>query len=251
MALFKNAFDSHNNSLEILNMLYGYDSFLDNLRVVADMGCGRGLDTEWWATLTTRDDPPEPHNYLVYGVDQDTSQFEQDILAGNKNITLIEGNFEDRIIPRQVDLIWAHDCFQYARDPLKCLANWKNTLNVNGMLVMAVPQTTYMLNNRLVVSNHSHQYYSYNILNMMYMLAISGFDCRDAYFYRKENTPWLYIGVYASQNKPLPAQATWYDLAEKGLINDSIIDSVNRYGHARLEDVVVSWFDKNLYQITS
>ena len=39
--------------------------------------------------------------------------------------------------------------------------------------------------------------------------------------------------------------------AERQLINDSIINSVNKYGYARLEDVVVSWFDKNLYQITN
>ena len=85
----------------------------------------------------------------------------------------------------------------------------------------------------------------------MYILAISGFDCRDAYFYRKENSPWLYIGVYASEHKPITQDATWYDLADRKLINDSVINSVNRYGYARLEDVIVSWFDKNLYQITN
>ena len=83
------------------------------------------------------------------------------------------------------------------------------------------------------------------------MLAISGFDCRDAYFYRKENTPWLYIGVYASEHNPITQDATWYDLADRHLINDSVINSVTKYGYARLEDVVVSWFDKNLYQITN
>ena len=251
MALFKNAHESHQHSLDILNMIYGYDSFLDNLGVIADMGCGSGLDTEWWATLATRDNPPEPHNYIVYAVDQDLRGLDELTLAQNKNIIPIAGNFEDRIIPRQVDLIWSHDSFQYSREPFKCLANWKASLNVNGMLLMAIPQTPYLKNNRLVVESHSHQYYSYNIINLMYMLAISGFDCRDAYFYRKENTPWLYAGVYASEHEPLTQNATWYDLAERNLINDSIINSVNRYGHARLEDVVVSWFDKNLYQITN
>ena len=248
MALFKNAYDSHDHSLEILNMIYGYDSFLDNLSVIADMGSGAGLDAEWWATLMTRDNPPVPHNYLVYAVDQNINQIEPAVLALD-NVVAIEGNFEERVIPRNVDLIWAHDTFQYARDPFKCLATWKSTMTVNGMLVMAVPQTTYMYNNRLIVSNYSNQYYSYNILNLIYMLAISGFDCRDAYFYRKENTPWLYAGVYASEHDPLPEHATWYDLAERNLINDSMINSVNRFGYARLEDVVVSWFDKNLYQI--
>ncbi|CAB4129092.1 Methyltransferase type 11 [uncultured Caudovirales phage] len=251
MALFKNPYYSHEHSLEILNLLYGYDSFLDNLTIIADMGCGAGFDVEWWATLETRDDPPEPHNYKVYAVDENISQIDKQLLADNKNIIPIEKNFEERVIPVNVDLIWSHDSFQYARDPFKCLASWKQTLNVNGMLIMAIPQTTYLYNGRLVVSNHNNQYYSYNILNLMYMLAMSGFDCRDAYFYRKENTPWLYVGVYASQHEPLPAHATWHDLADRNLINDSVINSINKYGYARLEDVVVCWFDKNLYQITN
>ena len=251
MALFKNAYDSHNHSLEILNLLYAYDSFLDNLSTIADMGCGEGLDSQWWAQLETRDDPPEPHNYTVYAVDQNTRQIDPALLEENKNIIPIQANFETRCIPRKVDLIWAHDTFQYARDPFKCLAAWKDQLNVNGMLVMAVPQTTYYHNNRLVVANHSHQYYSYNVLNLMYMLAVSGFDCRDAYFYRKENSPWLYAGVYASEHEPVPEHASWHDLVDRNLINNSVINSIGKYGYARLEDVVVSWFDRNLYQITN
>jgi len=251
MAQFSNPIYSHEHSLEVLNLLYNYDDFFDNLQVIADMGCGAGLDSQWWATLTTRDDPPEPHNYLVYAVDQNVRQIEPEI-AKLENISVIEGDFEERVIPRNVDLIWAHDSFQYAKNPLKCLATWKATLNVNGMMIMAIPQTTYWDHNRsqLIVSNHSNQYYSYNLLNLMYMLAISGFDCRDAYFYRKENSPWLYACVYASEHGPLPG-ATWYDLADRNLINDSIINSVNRYGYARLEDTVVVWLDKDFYQITN
>jgi len=182
-------------------------------------------------------------------VDKDIRQIEPEI-AAIENVTVIEGNFEERVIPRQVDLIWAHDVFQYAQDPFKCLATWKSTLNQNGMLVMAVPQTTYWDHTRgqMIISNHSHQYYSYNLLNLIYMLAISGFDCRDAYFYRKENTPWLYAAVYASEHGPMPG-ASWYDLANRKLISDSVINSVNKYGYARLEDTIVAWLDKDFYQI--
>ena len=83
------------------------------------------------------------------------------------------------------------------------------------------------------------------------MLAISGFDCRDAYFYRKQNTPWLYAAVYASQHAPLTEHATWYDLAERNLISDSLIASVNQYGYARLDDLVITWLDKDFYKITN
>jgi hypothetical protein len=252
MALFKNPQESHEHSLKVLNALREYDTFLESLTVIADMGAGSGFDAEWFATLTTRDDNPEPLNYTVYAVDQNINQLEVDTQI-IKNIIPIMGNFEDRVIPRQVDLIWAHDSFQFARDPFKTLANWKKTMSVNGMLVLSIPQTTYWDSRigRLVVSNHSGQYYSYNILNLMYMLAISGFDTRDAFFYRDPSSPWLYAAVYASDDGPLDQHATWYDLAERYLINDSVIASVNKYGYARLEDVIVRWFDKNYYQINN
>jgi len=250
MALFKNPYDSHTHSMEVLDQIYGYDSFLDNIFTVADMGCGEGMDVKWWATLETRDDPPEPRNYLVYAVDKDTSKIDPDTLA-LPNVTAIQGNFEERIIPRNVDIIWSHDSLQYAKNPLKCLASWKKTLNVNGMLLLAVPQTTYIHNNKLVVETHSHQYYSYNILNLMYLLAVSGFDCNDAYFYRKENSPWLYAGVYATEHEPMSADTSWYELMERGLINDFVAQGIHKRGYAKLEDVVVRWFDRNLYQITN
>lgn len=250
MALFKNAYDSHAHSMEILNQIYGYDSFLDSITTIADMGCGAGLDTQWWATLETRDDPPEPRNFLVYAVDKDVSKIEHEVQI-LPNVKILQGDFEDRIIPRNVDIIWAHDVLQYAKNPLKCLANWKNTLNINGMLLLAVPQTTYLENNRLKIDTHSYQYFNYNILNLMYMLAVSGFDCNDAYFYRKENSPWLYAGVYATENKPMSADTSWYDLMDRGLINDFVANGIRKYGYARLEDVVVRWFDRNLYQVTN
>lgn len=252
MGLFRNSTDSHQHSLEVLTALVEYDSFLDGLSVIADMGCGAGLDAKWWAELETRDEPIEPRNFLVYAVDQNISQVEPDVLA-TPNVVVIEGNFEDRVIPRQVDLIWAHDSFQYSRDPFKCLATWKSMLQVNGMLLMAIPQSTYIdgRTKRLVVSSHHHEYYSYNLLNLTYMLAINGFDCRDAFFYRKDNSPWLYAGVYASEHGPIEGQPSWYDLSARQLISDSLIDSINKYGYARLEDIVVRWFDKDFYRISN
>lgn len=250
MATFKNSTLSHEHSLKILDKLVEYDSFLDSLQVIADMGCGSGMDAQWWAGLTTRDDPPEPRNYMVYAVDQNTNQVDPGI-KNTGNLRIIQANFEEQCIPRKVDLIWSHDSFQYSRDPFKCLTAWKNSLNVNGMLLMIIPQTTYMENNRLVVSNYNHQYYSYNLLNLTYMLALSGFDTRDAFFYREPDSPWLYAAVYASHYDPVPAGASWHDLADRGLINDTLIASVNKYGYARLEDVVVRWLDKDFYRINN
>ena len=53
---FRNPYESHDHSLHTLELIYGYDSFLDSLTRVADIGCGSGFDAQWWATLETRDD---------------------------------------------------------------------------------------------------------------------------------------------------------------------------------------------------
>jgi hypothetical protein len=123
---------------------------------------------------------------------------------------------------------------------------------VNGMLVLAIPQMTYWdyTHNRLVVNQYSNQLYNYNLVNVMYMLALSGFDCRDAYFYRETNTPWLHVAVYATEHDPLPAGASWHDIADRRLVNDSVINCLNKYGHVKLNEVVVSWLDKSFYKIT-
>ena len=249
MAPFKNAYESHDHSLDVLNLLYGYDSFLDSLTTIADMGCGVGYDSQWWAQLETRDDPPEPHNYKVYAVDHQIYQIENQIKVDCPNIVPVDADFETVTLPTQADLIWAHDVLQYSRNPLMCLGNWRRNMTENGMLVVSVPQTTYMYNNRLTVMSQNYQYYNYNLLSLMYLLCLSGFDCRDAYFYRKANTPWLYAAVYASHVEPIMGHASWADLAARRLVNDSVIASVNKYGYARLEDIVVQWLDKDNYLI--
>lgn len=245
---FKNAYESHDHSRGILDLIYGYDSFLDSLSVVADFGCGQGLDVEWWATLMTRDDPPEPRNYLVYGVDRDTSRVE-DHIRKLPNVKIIQGDFEQNVIPRQCDLLWSHDSFQYATNPLATLKAWNMQMNVNGMLVMSLPQNVHYEYNRWQNNSYSGVYYNHNIVSLIYMLAVSGFDCRDAYFYKNTNDPWLYVAVYKSGAPMDPKTTTWHDLAEKQLINDSAIASLNRYNYVKQEDLVTVWLDKDFYRI--
>lgn len=81
------------------------------------------------------------------------------------------------------------------------------------------------------------------------MLAASGFDCNDAYFYRKRNTPWLYAAVYATTEPAVGPGVSWYELVERGLVNHSVANSVNRRGYAHLDDLIVTWLDKDFHQI--
>ena len=237
---------SHAHSRTILDLLYQYDSFMDSIEVVADMGCGAGLDVEWWATLATRDDPPEPHNYLVYAVDRDTKHLDPEILSKNKNIKVIEGDIsQERIIPRQIDLMWCHNSFQYVLNPLQTLKNWNDMMNINGMLILSIPQHQTYQYNRLHTRSYNSCYYHYNVCNLMYMLAVNGFDCRDCYIQMESNNPWLYFAVYKDRSPLDPATTSWHDLADKNLVNDSVKTSLNLYGYVRQEDLIFTWLDRD------
>ena len=245
MVPFRNAMASHAHSQETLTLMQEYDTFLESLDVIADMGSGAGLDTAWWATLATRDDPPEPMNYVCYAVDRDISQLDPVVLK-NDNVIAIQGNFEERVVPRQIDLLWCHDAFQYVVNPLNTLQVWNQNMNANGMMVLNIQQQQTYQYNRMKTRSVSGCYYNYNICNLIYMLAVNGFDCRDSYFDMKENDPWIKAAVYKSHHAPMdPATTTWHDLADKQLVNDSVIASLNKYGEVRQEELLFVWFDKD------
>ena len=243
--MFKNASESHEHSMDVLGMLYQYDSFLDSLSIIADMGCGEGLDTRWWAKLHTRDEPPVPHNYQVYAVDKDTSKIDKAMLAENKNIHVFESDFESVHLPRKVDLIWSHDSFQYALNPMNTLKHWNHYMNTNGMLVLNVPIHTHYSYDRLQTQVHSGCYYTYNICNLMYMLAVNGFDCRDCFIYAQPNYGWIHFCVYKSYDPFDAATTTLFDLADKNLLSDSAIACLNKYGYLRQEELAFVWLDKD------
>mgnify|MGYP003344119246 CR=1 FL=1 len=210
---FSNPYLSHEHSMEILGLLYGYDSFLDSLKVICDMGAGTGLDAEWWATLETRDDPPEPRNYRVYAVDKSFAAVDPEVKA-TPGIRWIESNFEEpSIVPELIDLLWCHNSFQYAINPIGTLANWNRMMNTNGMLVLNIPMHTAYSYDRLQTRSFSNCYYTYNICNLMYMLAVNGFDCRDCYIYMAPNYGWVHFCVYKNYTPLDPATTTWFDFS--------------------------------------
>lgn len=234
--------------MEILGLLYGYDSFLDSLKVICDMGAGAGLDAQWWATLETRDELPEPRNYRVYAVDKNFNSVEPDVKA-TPGVRWLEKNFEDEYtVPEKIDLLWSHDSFQYAVNPMGTLANWNKMMNKDAMLVMALPQQIGYVYNRLTFKTENYSYHNYTISNLVYMLAVNGFDCRDAYFYKNAQTNWIYLAVYKMSEPMDPSVTSLHDLAQLGYLNNSCISSINAHGHLRQEDIIYPWLDKDFYQ---
>lgn len=240
--------DNITGSNDVLLHLYEYDSFLDSITTIADMGCGASQDINWWATLTTRDDPPVPHNYKCYAVDRDASKLaDQPDLP---NVIKLNKDFTKICLPVKVDVLCAYDCLQYSTNPLDTLKIWNQQMNVDGMLVLNVKQQCGVSYNTYYSRTYSECFFNYTPTNLIYMLAVNGFDCRDAYLLKKFNDPWIRIAVYKSNIPPMdPATTSWTDLIDKGLLHPSVVASIVTNGHLRQEDIVYPWLDRENYFI--
>jgi hypothetical protein len=248
MTSFIDSQSSHEHSLKTLNALYEYDDFMSSIVTVADLGCGDGLDIEWWATRTTRDDSPQPLNINCTGVD-----VLDELLVAQQypNVTYQKTDFEGPVYPpsttNKFDILWSHDSFQYAMNPVQTLSNWWEIASEGGMLAVIVPQTTNIRRHQLAFTQKSGCYYHYTMVNLIHMLATAGWDCKHGFFLKSPRDPWLHAIVYKSEHAPMnPRTTTWFDLMEKQLLPDSADRSVYAHSELNQQDLVLPWLDHSL-----
>ncbi len=240
---------ANRHATHILETIRQYDTFLESIRTVADMGCGIGEDTEWWATLENYNDPPEPYNFNCFAVDKDPGKISQVPIL--KNINKICDTYDkENLFPVSIDLMWAHDSLNYSTDPLKTLRIWNSYMTTNGMLLISIPQYNGVEYNRYYSRTYNGCYFNYTPTSLIYMLTVNGFDCRDAYLLKKFGDPWIQMAVYKSDVSVMDPETTnWYDLADKNLLHPSIVTSINTHGYLKQEEIVMPWLDKENYFI--
>jgi SAM-dependent methyltransferase len=244
--MFTRPGDSHRHSLETLNQLYEYDDFMFSLRNVIDLGCGTGDDLAWWATRTTRDDNPQPLNIKCYGIDLQKNLL---VASEHKNISYQPGNFEDTIMAPEggLDVLWCHDAFQYAINPIQTLSNWWHITSPGGMLSLTVPITQQIHRQQLSYVLSNGCYYHHTMVSLMYMLATAGWDCGAGFFKQTPTEPWIHAVVYKSNQPPQPPQdINWHTLVELNLLPQSAVKSIYAHNALRQQDLVVPWIDHSL-----
>jgi len=248
--MFRNAEESHAHSLQTLNTLFEYDDFMESIGTMIDLGCGAGLGLEWWATRTTRDDVPVPLNIQCTGIDL-TNRLS--LTQKYSNIRYQQANFENNISVKKdnfFDVLWCHDAFQYAINPLATLKHWWAIAAEGAMLTLIVPQTTNFQQRHSAFSQPSGCYYHYTLINLIHMLAVSGWDCRSGFFLKRPNDRWLHAIVYKSNKEPMdPATTTWYDLVDLELLPETADECIKRYGEIRQPELVLPWIDKSLMHL--
>jgi SAM-dependent methyltransferase len=243
---FETTADSHNHSLGILNQLQQYDDFMYSISSMVDLGCGLGDDLKWWTTRTTRDEPPIPLNIKCTGVDL----FDNLPLTKTyPTVSYQKCDFESLVAaPKNgFDILWCHDSFQFALTPVQTLSRWWDIASPGGMLCISVPTTQRIYRRQLDYHLPAGNYYHYTMVNLIYMLATAGWDCRSGFFKQAPNDTWLHAVVYKSKHEPLdPKTASWYRLSELDLLPASADVSINAHGYLRQQDLIVPWLDHSL-----
>ena len=238
--------DSHNHSLEVLNRLYEYDDFMASISSMVDLGCGNGDDLVWWATRTTREEVPQPLNIRCVGVD-----VMENLPAAHKhpNTTYQRNSFEEPLHSPEngFDVLWCHDAFQYAQNPVQTLSRWWHIASSGAMLCLTVPITQRIHRSQLDYYLPAGCYYHHSMVSLIYMLATAGWDCRSGFFRQTPMDPWLHAVVYKSAHEPQETKtATWHALSELNLLPESAERSVFAHNYLRQQDLVVPWLDHSL-----
>lgn len=244
---FATAEASHQHALQTLNMFYEFDDFMASISTLCDMGCGTGMDLEWWATRTTRDlESPKPLNIRCTGMDLAPKPARLDAYRGMRYIVQ---DIEEPIgsVNKPFDVVWCHDTFQYMTNPLQTLRQWRDITAENGMLCLILPQTTNLEFNAQAFDQPSGVYFNWTLVSVIHALSVTGWDCAGGFFRKAQDDPWLHAVVYRSEQAPRdPRTTTWYDLADSGLLPESAVRGITKHGYLRQRDLTLPWLDKSL-----
>jgi 2-polyprenyl-3-methyl-5-hydroxy-6-metoxy-1,4-benzoquinol methylase len=246
MSSFGSPHEKHEHSFKnVLSYMYEYDDFMDSVGRVIDLGCDvEATDMLWWANATTRDETQTPLGIKCVGV----NTFEK-LNVKHSSISYQNHDIESlNRVKRTFDIVWCYDQLQYLLNPYQALSNWWHIAEKDAMLVIAVPQT---VNTEYHIQEYNlslgHKYH-YTMPQLIYMLAVSGWDCRSGFFKKTPGDPWLYAIVYKSDVEPMdPKETNIYKLVEQTeLLPQCAVDGIHRYGKLRQRDLILPWLDKNI-----
>jgi len=240
---------SHIHSVNTLKILNRYQSYVDNIKNVCDMGCGIGLDAFWFANLMKDDDTHRNINVNAVDINLDTTR-----LLSHPNIKYHHADFNNTsIVASTQDLIWAHSSLQYSLSPFVTLMHWWDLLKDDGMLLITVPYNFSIYNNKEILNVNSTYsngcYFNWTMGNLILILAASGFDCRFGHFKIDKESNYLQAAVYKLTEKPDPYM-NWYDMCDQKMLPVTVENSIRQNGNFNDIDIVVEWIDRTQYMLS-
>lgn len=243
---------SHAHSLRTLQILDNFDDFKRSVKNLVDIGAGKGLDAKFWADM--RDVPNEdgtpgkPLNIKCTAVDLQ-NYMEEPI---PRNLDFTGHDFNSGPFPfgkKKFDVAWCHGSLQYAHSPIQVLGNINNIMNKNGMLYLCVPMTVNNAYNKFENYTPAKFLNTFTLTQIIYYIALNGFDCKDAYFNKPPNEDAIEVLTYKN-TKPFDYTTTWYDLVEKDIFNENMTSIIMKKGYLTNQGLVTKWIDGNVQDFT-
>ena len=170
------------HNVETLTTLNQFQDFIDNIEVVADMGCGLGTDAIWWTSLV--DDYGDQRNIKVNAIDREIDKLRN---KRHTNINYMESDFSNTgLESNSHDFVWAYNSLQYSLNPIQTLSHWWDIMKVDAMLLITLPYNFSVNDHRDILkvdAEYQHNcYFNWTMGNLIMSLIITGFDCRNGHF---------------------------------------------------------------------
>lgn len=236
------------SAMETLMLLDAREDFMSSLGIIADMGCGKGEHSAWWADR--KDENGKSRKLVIFAVDK---VLRLDNHNRRPNVRFIKEDFSDTTIAKgKVDVLWCYDSFQFATNPVKTLRHWWDIMSPDGLLYIAIPQMNYIDDlSRWQMTNPTGCFWPHNMASLIYLLAANGFDCHDGHFKQRRHDPLIHLCAYKSQCKPMDLdKASLYDLNDMKVLPKSVSDCVQKFGAIRQEHLILPWLDGSLSDLS-
>lgn len=234
---------SHEHSLVALEMLNQFDDFKRSIKHMADFGCGKGLDLEYWANMRELLEDGTEGRYLNFNCVGFDLNAETNIPSRDnikyKNFDL---NKDEPMWSVKFDVIWCHNVMQYIYSPVEFLGRVNRNLSKGGMLYLCVPSTVNVLQHRFQHYTPAQHYNTFTVTQVLYLLALNGFDVKDFYLQKRKYEDIIEVIVYKERD-PLPYSTTWYSMVDQDILNDNMKELVLKNGILSDQGLVTTWVD--------
>lgn len=241
--LLNNPAGSRLHSNNFLELLYQYPEMMESIDNVIDVGCGKGYDSLWWATIDDGDtDNPKPLNIKVTAIDKDNNLAKE---VDHTHIEFVQGDWDKVTLKDTYDVVWAHCVLHEAKDPLQFLHTMNRFCALGGMLCLSFPTTINTFYGEPDYRVYDQASHSITLPGLIYMLALSGFNCNDGFFLKQPNTNIINAIVYKDKEEVYGyGEKTLYDLEE--LLPESCNKQLEKFGYITNKGLLLHWIDGSL-----
>lgn len=234
---------SHEHSLATLQVLDQFDDFKASIKTMADFGCGKGLDLEYWANMQENLEDGTKGRYLDFncvGLDLTAEKNK----PSRKNITYrnVDLNVSERYWSIPFDIVWCHNVMQYLHSPVEFLGNVNRNMSQGGMLYLCVPSTVNVLHHMFQNYTPSNHLNTFTVTQLIYLLALNGFDVKEYYLQKRKHEDIIQALVY-KEREPLPYNTSWYEMVDMDILNDDIRKLVLSNNLLSDQGLVHTWVD--------